>query len=153
MFWTNRLVLTSPVSTSFICSCPGKSPCFLALSAFFRSLPGFGLPDLQSGNLPNLRIITFWIILFLDYHPTEFLFSGFIARIIVNGNCLLSVVQLLHASYELVPNSIKLHFISNSVRVCCFWVQFQTHVKESSSVRTQYNTINQSTNQLPWPSA
>lgn len=27
-------------------------------------------------------------------------------------------MQLLHASYELVPNSIKLHFISNSVGVC-----------------------------------
>lgn len=60
MFWTNLLVLTSPVSTRFICSCPGKSPYFLSLSAFVRSLPGFGLPDLQSGNLPTLRIITFW---------------------------------------------------------------------------------------------
>lgn len=75
--------------TCLVHPCPGKLPCFLSNSVFACSLLGFWLPDPQSEDLAALWSFTFWIILSLDYCPTDFLRNGLIAGIIINRNCLL----------------------------------------------------------------
>lgn len=75
--------------TCLVHPCPGKLPCFLSNSVFACSLLDFWLPDPQSEDLAALWSFTFWIILSLDYCPTDFLRNGLIAGIIINRNCLL----------------------------------------------------------------
>lgn len=64
---------------------------------------GFWLPDFLSVDLPTLRII-----LFLDYHPTEFHIIGFILWIIATQNSSLIYCAVCHESCKLVPKSFTL---------------------------------------------
>lgn len=68
----------------------------------------FWVPDFLSVDLPTLRTIPLWIILFLDYHPTEFHIIGFIVWIIATENSSLIYCAVCHGSCKLVPKSFTL---------------------------------------------